>query len=390
MNPIKEQKTIFNQAQESMRSEEAASSNGKAETGIMLGLALSSLFTIIYMIVALGGSLVGLGWASLVAYIIGGLLGLAAIMPGEAAVWIWKTKLQSDYEINGTQVTVAWISGLAAAVSAAVSTVSFFAYLLQGLMPGWYNPDTAAGVNVANIAVGWAIFGLAVFVYYAAGDSSKRNRNRAKALHVARTAQDQMIAGIAQGTKDKIEELIQGMGENNIFVDDALEQVARAMGLNDERTKQVRDLAKPQQQSRGDSWTVAFLNARGEPWWFNVAGDFDTAVLEAKRTQKKDLFSDVVVKDRNGTIVWPSHKDGSFGNWYLFRSDKVVKGPMSESEAKHQAEEMNEEKGSTSYHARFGLGRLYDKERHLFEEGPQPARPTSAPVSSNGRDYHRG
>lgn len=244
MNPIKEQKTIFNQAQESMRSEEAASSNGKAETGIMLGLALSSLFTIIYMIVALGGSLLGLGWTTLLAYAIGFLLGLAAIMPGEAAVWIWKTKLQSDYEINGTQVTVAWISGLAAAVSAAISTVSFFAYLLQGLMPGWYDADTAAGVNVANIAIGWAVFGLAVFIYYAAGDSSKRNRARAKALHVARTAQDQMIAGIAQGTKDKIEELIQGMGENNIFVDDALEQVAKAMGLNEERTRQVRGLAK--------------------------------------------------------------------------------------------------------------------------------------------------
>jgi hypothetical protein len=244
MNPVKEQKTIFNQAQESMRTEEAASSNGKAETGIMLGLALSSLFTIIYMVVALGGSLLDLGWTEVLAYMIGGLLGLAAIMPGEAAVWIWKTKLQSDYEINGTQVTVAWIAGLASAVSAAISTVSFFAYLLQGLMPGWYDADTAAGVNVANIAVGWAVFGLAVFIYYAAGDSSKRNRNRAKALHVARTAQDQMIAGIAQGTKDKIEELIQGMGENNIFVDDALEQVARAMGLNDERTQQVRNMAK--------------------------------------------------------------------------------------------------------------------------------------------------
>lgn len=244
MNPIKQQKTIFTQAEESMRSEEASSSNGKAETFIMLGLALSSLFTIIYMVVALGGSLMELGWAIVVAYLIGGLLGIAAIMPGEAAVWIWKTKLQSDYEINGTQVGVAWVAGLASAISAAISTVSFFAYLLQGLMPGWYDANTAAGVNVANIAVGWAIFGLSVFIYYAAGDSSKRNRNRAKALHVARTAQDQMIAGIAQGTKEKIEELIEGMGENNIFVDDALEQVAKAMGLNEDRTKQVRALAK--------------------------------------------------------------------------------------------------------------------------------------------------
>ena len=244
MNPIKQQKTIFTQAEESMRSEEASSSNGKAETFIMLGLALSSLFTIIYMVVALGGSLMELGWAIVVAYLIGGLLGIAAIMPGEAAVWIWKTKLQSDYEINGTQVGVAWVAGLASAISSAISTVSFFAYLLQGLMPGWYDANTAAGVNVANIAVGWAIFGLSVFIYYAAGDSSKRNRNRAKALHVARTAQDQMIAGIAQGTKEKIEELIEGMGENNIFVDDALEQVAKAMGLNEDRTKQVRALAK--------------------------------------------------------------------------------------------------------------------------------------------------
>lgn len=244
MNPIKQQKTIFTQAEESMRSEEASSSNGKAETFIMLGLALSSLFTIIYMVVALGGSLMELGWAIVVAYLIGGLLGIAAIMPGEAAVWIWKTKLQSDYEINGTQVGVAWVAGLASAISSAISTVSFFAYLLQGLMPGWYDANTAAGVNVANIAVGWAIFGLSVFIYYAAGDSSKRNRKRAKALHVARTAQDQMIAGIAQGTKEKIEELIEGMGENNIFVDDALEQVAKAMGLNEDRTKQVRALAK--------------------------------------------------------------------------------------------------------------------------------------------------
>ncbi len=244
MNPVKEQKTIFSQAQESMRSEEAASSNAKAEVGIMLGLSLSSLFTIIYMIVALGGSMIGFGWGEALSYVIGGLLGLAAIMPGEAAVWIWKTKLQSDYEINGTQVGVAWVSGLSAAVSAAISTVSFFAFLLQGLMPGWYQPETAAGVNIANIAIGWAVFGLAVFIYFASGDSSKRNRNRAKALHVARTAQDQMIAGIAQGTKDKINELIEGMGENNIFVEDALDQVANAMGLSEKRAQQVRDLAK--------------------------------------------------------------------------------------------------------------------------------------------------
>ncbi len=252
MNPIKDQHTLFNAAQESMRYEEASASNGKAEVGVLLGLALSSTFTIIYMIVALGGSLEAIGWSSIFAYVIGGLLGLAAIMPGEGAVWIWKTKLQSDYEINATQVTVAWISGLAAAVSAAISTVSFFAYLLQGLMPNWYDANTAAGVNMINIAAGWAVFGMAIYIYYAAGDSSKRNRNRAKALHMVRTTEDEMIAGIAQGTKDKVRQLIEGMGENNIFVDDALEQVARAMGLSDERTMQVRNLAAPPNAEVGD------------------------------------------------------------------------------------------------------------------------------------------
>jgi len=319
MNPIKEQKTIFSQAQETMKTEEAQGSNAKAEVGIMIGLALSSLFTIIYMIVALGESLIGMGWSEVLGYGIGGLLGLAAIMPGEAAVWIWKTKLQSDYEINGSQVLVSWIAGLSAAVSAAVSTVSFFAFLLQGLMPGWYNANTAAGVNVANIAAGWAIFGLSVFIYFASGDSSKRNRNRARALHVARTAQDEMIAGIAQGTKAKIEELIQGMGDNNIFVDDALEQVANAMGLNEDRTRQVRNLAQdidrssPPPPSSDKPYEVQQYKS-GQWYKFSDESDFDTARRTVNAGVKRYKTPFRVLYEGNGVYARSpefAHQNGS-------------------------------------------------------------------------------
>ncbi|NJN55423.1 MAG: hypothetical protein HC804_12115 [Anaerolineae bacterium] len=230
---------VITKATEAINERDNAKANGRTELGQVLGLVLSSLFTVIYMVVALGGGLIEFGWSNVAAYMIGGLLGVAAIMPGEAGVWVWKTKLKADAEINDTQVFVAWAAGLSAAISAAISTVSFFAYLLQPLMPGWYNPETASGINVVNIAVGWAIFCIAVFVYSASGDAAKHNKERAKALNLIRDSKDRMIAGIAGGVDSQTEKVLAMMDQQGLFLVDALHEVGETMGLSNSRMDQI-------------------------------------------------------------------------------------------------------------------------------------------------------
>jgi len=136
----------------------------------------------------------------------------------------------------------------------------------------------------------------------------------------------------------------------------------------------------------GNQWTISFLNSKAEPWWFTVVGNLDSAIREAKRLRNEGS-SDVAISDQESRIVWPTHEDGSAGNWYVFSGDKPFRGPMSKSEAQRVADETNRTKGSTGYGIRNGLGRIYDRERGLFEEGPRSTRPT---VSLNGKNYHPG
>lgn len=305
-NPFEEQKSITAQANDAIEEQNAAGRNGLATVIFTGALVLSAVFTVIYMVAALGESMLAkLGWPPVVAYALGLLLGIAAIAPGEAAIFAWKTRLQADTKINNVQIVVAWIAGLLAAVSAAVSTVSFFAYMLQGLMPGWYDRDTAAGVNVINIAAAWAIFGTALFIYDAASSAAQRNRKRAGAWNLVATAQDEMIAGIAQGIRTRTNKLVNDMSEANVFFDDAVDMVARAMGLQDGRLDDVRRLAPPpatnqpepaqasaeEQQER----PVGFPTNR-EPWTYNYV---DQETGTTGRDQTTLSFDQVVTAVRD-------------------------------------------------------------------------------------------
>lgn len=295
-NPLEDKGSITAQAADAIEMENAAGRNGLATVIFTTALILSAVFTIIYMVAALGESMMTkFEWPPLVAYSLGFLLGLAAIAPGEAALFAWKTRLQADTKINNMQIIVAWVAGLLAAVSAAVSTVSFFAYMLQGLMPGWYNADTAAGVNVINIATSWAIFGVALFVYDAASSLALRNRKRASAWNLVAIAQDEMISGIAQGIRNRTKALVHDMSEANVFFDDAVRMVGEAMGLDEGRLSDVRRLAPPPATNQAETAqasaeaqqerTVGFpTNRANEPWTYQYV-DENTGRRERARTE---------------------------------------------------------------------------------------------------------
>lgn len=229
-NPIEQNQTLVSLADQSIENTKAQGRNGMADTAVIIGLILSALFTIIYMVVALGGAMMAMGWAAIISYGMGVLLGVAAIMPGEGAIWIWKTKLQTDIKINNRQQTVAWIAGLLAAVSASVSTVSFFSYLLQSIMPQWYNGDTASGVNIVNIAASWAVFGIGIFVYYGFSSETKSNIERAAALNLVDDGINSMIKGLAMGITSSVDDLIEDMRDSGSFAAPALKIVSRHMG----------------------------------------------------------------------------------------------------------------------------------------------------------------
>lgn len=229
-NPIEQKQTLVSLADQAIENTKAQGRNGMADTAVIIGLLLSALFTIIYMVVALGGAMLEMGWSSIVSYLMGVMLGIAAIMPGEGAIWIWKTKLQTDTKINEKQKSVAWVAGLLAAISASVSTVSFFAYLLQSLMPQWYNGDTASGVNIINIAASWAVFGIGVFVYYGFSSETKSNIERAAALNLVDDGINSMIKGLAVGITNSVDDLIEEMREAGSFAAPALKIVSRHMG----------------------------------------------------------------------------------------------------------------------------------------------------------------
>lgn len=331
-NPLEDKGSITAQAADAIEMENAAGRNGLATVIFTTALILSAVFTIIYMVAALGESMMTkFEWPPLVAYSLGFLLGLAAIAPGEAAIFAWKTRLQADTKINNMQIIVAWVAGLLAAVSAAVSTVSFFAYMLQGLMPGWYNADTAAGVNVINIATSWAIFGVALFVYDAASSLALRNRKRASAWNLVAIAQDEMISGIAQGIRNRTKALVHDMSEANVFFDDAVRMVGEAMGLDEGRLSDVRRLAPPpatnqpepaQASAEEQDRPVGFPTNR-EPWTYEYVDEqtgktgrdqtrlsFDQ-VVEAVRDYERKLEADTRRKrDSDARPTQPANGNG--------------------------------------------------------------------------------
>jgi hypothetical protein len=259
VNPIKDGQSVVKQAQDKMQRADDDASNSRAETFTIVGLSLSSMFTILFMVIALGSSLLSLGWSPIIAYGIGTLLGFAAIVPGEGGVWIWKTKLKTDREINGSQKNVAWIAGLLAAISAAISTVSFFAYLLQGLMPGWYQPDVANGVNIGNIAFSWAVFALATFIYTATGEAAKNNMTQAKAHNLLQRSISDMLAGVAGGIDDQTQLVIHLMSEEGLFLKDSLAGVAKLMNLSQDRVNEIEQTVleyQKQQRAQKDGTAV--------------------------------------------------------------------------------------------------------------------------------------
>jgi hypothetical protein len=235
--------TVFSKYNDALDRAASDKKNKIADLLIGLGLVLSSFFTVVYMVLAFGGALLGLGWAALGAYGLGALLGVAAVVPGELALFVWRVKLQSDPDINGLQIGIAWFAGLAGAISAAVSTVSFFAYVLSGLMPAWYDPAVANGVNIVNVAASWAVFGISMFVYAGASSRAAQNRERARAAGLIKAGQNKMMIGIAGGIQDQIIQTVAAMAERGAFSPDAVNMIAGEMGLDGDRLAAVKRLA---------------------------------------------------------------------------------------------------------------------------------------------------
>lgn len=237
------QNNIFGKYNDVLNKHDAERSNKLADLVISAGLVLSSLFTLLYMVVAFGGALVGWSWPPAVAYALGLLLGVAAVVPGEGAIFIWRSKLNNDTAINSLQIGVAWLAGLASAISASVTTVSFFAFLLPALMPVWYDPAMANSVNVFNLFASWVVLLIALFIYSGASNNAAHNRQYARAVGLVQRGRNEMMIGIAGSIQDRAAQMIADMDAADGFAHDALETVAGLMDLDNGRKNDISRLA---------------------------------------------------------------------------------------------------------------------------------------------------
>ena len=245
MKDINKQPTLLEKAKDRKRTARKKSGQKRTEGIVKAGLILSAALTIIYLTIAIYNALVGWGWHPILAGGVALFVGVIAIVPGEMAVNLWMDRLQTDRDITGGQIAVAWFGGISAVLASAVATISFFAFILDNFSPGWYDNETAASVNLISVGASWMIFLTCIFLYKALSIASKQNKRLAEARNDMKEADADMLEALAQAKREATDRMLAQLEDAGVFLDNAFTHLGQEIEITDERRQTIERGMKP-------------------------------------------------------------------------------------------------------------------------------------------------
>lgn len=211
---------------------------GKVVNGLVsFGLFVSAVLTVIYLMLLVDEAI---GLPDPYGYLFGFLVGIVAIVPAELALFIWRSRLDSDATITTGQRTTAVVAVILAGIFSALTTSSFFSYSLPQLFPESYLV-IAPTLNVGAIVGSWIVFLMAIVAYAVFSRQTQQNLSQAKANQSVFDARMEVIRSAGEAIRIEAANLIERMDENNIFAEDARRLIITALGMENERIGHLFD-----------------------------------------------------------------------------------------------------------------------------------------------------
>ena len=207
---------------------------------VNLGLGVSALLTIAYLTL-LTQEAAGLldPWG----YVLGGLVGIVAIIPAELGLIIWRERLAGERQITGFQRGTAVVAMLLAGVFSALTTSSFFSYTLPQLFPPSYLA-IAPTLNVGAIVGAWIVFILAVVFYAVSSRETQQNLASAAAFQSMFDARVAVLRSSAEAVRTGAQNTVVAMEQMGVFERDARRLIVGSLGYDADALATLPHLAK--------------------------------------------------------------------------------------------------------------------------------------------------
>ena len=207
---------------------------------VNLGLAVSALLTIAYLTL-LTQEAAGLldPWG----YVLGGLVGVVAIIPAELGLIIWRERLAGERQITSFQRGTAVVAMLLAGVFSALTTSSFFSYTLPQLFPPSYLA-IAPTLNVGAIVGAWIVFILAVVFYAVSSRETQQNLASAAAFQSMFDARVAVLRSSAEAVRTGAQNTVVAMEQMGVFERDARRLIVGSLGYDADALATLPHLAK--------------------------------------------------------------------------------------------------------------------------------------------------
>jgi fluoride ion exporter CrcB/FEX len=206
---------------------------------VNFGLVVSAILTMVYLTLLTEESA---GLIDPWGYILGGLVGLVAVIPAELGLVIWRERLAGERHISSQQRWTAVVAMLLAGIFSALTTSSFFSYSLPQLFPPSYLA-IAPTLNVGAIVGAWIVFIMAVVFYSISSRDTQQNLASAAAFQAMFEARIAVLRSSAEAVRTGAENTITAMEQGGIFDRDARRLITGSLGIEQNRLD-----ALPQQQ----------------------------------------------------------------------------------------------------------------------------------------------
>jgi hypothetical protein len=204
----------------------------KAATGLVnLGLVVSAVLTIIYLMLLVDDAMT---LPDPYGLLFGFLVGIVAIVPAELALIVWRERLAGDAAITSGQRATAVAALFLAGIFAALTTASFFSYFLPQLFPPNYIA-IAPALNVGAIVGSWIVFLMAIVFYSITSRETKQNLAQAKAQQSMFDARISVLKAAAEAIRTDAEATITAMERGGVFERDARRLIVASLGMEDDR-----------------------------------------------------------------------------------------------------------------------------------------------------------
>jgi hypothetical protein len=249
--------SLSERADERERSETLRFMTKAAAWLVGLGLVVSAVLTVIYLMLLVDDAMT---LPDPYGLLFGFLVGVVAIVPAELALIVWRERLAGDTAITSGQRWTAVIALFLAGIFAALTTSSFFSYFLPQLFSPSYIA-IAPALNVGAIVGSWIVFLMAIVMYSITSRETKQNLSQAKAQQSMFDARISVLKAAAEAIRTDAEATITAMEKGGIFERDARQLIIASLGMDDNRLDLLPEPADHDDQEAEYDDLDALVNA---------------------------------------------------------------------------------------------------------------------------------